>query len=345
MAVQIEQETEIHRQHVRLRIPITVEIDGQRYSVDDWSIGGFGVLAALPRRQPGERFAVRLILPFEDFELSLDLEAELVYRLEDQSRFGCRFVRLSAGQLALFRRVVEAYLAGEIIGADELIAVTIGEKRRQLFSEPELAARPKKARRIMGSALVGLAAVVLAAIAYLGFRERWLIVRAEGAVVEAPVVRVPAPASGLLEPREIEPVLAYGAPFATLRVADGRDVALTSPCECALVSWLVEPGQPVVAGEPVALFATVDRPLVVRASVSPAAARRLALGDRAQISLPYGLGTVGGRIERIDLRPQLLALSAGDPLAAGRRPLSVVIRPERPLDFELLGAPVEVRFE
>lgn len=121
----------------------------------------------------------------------------------------------------------------------------------------------------MGSALVGLAAVVLAAIAYLGFRERWLIVRAEGAVVEAPVVRVPAPASGLLEPREIEPVLAYGTPFATLRVADGRDVALTSPCECALVSWLVEPGQPVVAGEPVALFATVDRPLVVRASVSP----------------------------------------------------------------------------
>ena len=42
MKPQIVHEAEIHRQYVRLRIPIGVEIDGKRYSVDDWSMGGFG---------------------------------------------------------------------------------------------------------------------------------------------------------------------------------------------------------------------------------------------------------------------------------------------------------------
>ena len=49
MKPQVVHEAEIHRQHVRLRIPIAVEIDGTRYSVDDWSMGGFGV--AINREQ------------------------------------------------------------------------------------------------------------------------------------------------------------------------------------------------------------------------------------------------------------------------------------------------------
>ena len=60
MKPQIVHEAEIHRQHVRLRIPIAVEIDGTRYGVDDWSMGGFGVagpisLAAAGRALPGAR--------------------------------------------------------------------------------------------------------------------------------------------------------------------------------------------------------------------------------------------------------------------------------------------------
>ena len=67
MKPQIVHEAEIHRQHVRLRIPIGVEIDGTRFGVDDWSMGGLGVASPISSRQPGERFAVRLIFPFEDF--------------------------------------------------------------------------------------------------------------------------------------------------------------------------------------------------------------------------------------------------------------------------------------
>ena len=57
MKPQIVHEAEIHRQHVRLRIPIAVEVDGTRFTVDDWSMGGFGVAGPITSRQPGERCA------------------------------------------------------------------------------------------------------------------------------------------------------------------------------------------------------------------------------------------------------------------------------------------------
>ena len=45
MRPQIVHETEVHRRHVRLKIPIQVEIDGIRHQVDDWSLGGLAVEA------------------------------------------------------------------------------------------------------------------------------------------------------------------------------------------------------------------------------------------------------------------------------------------------------------
>ena len=123
MQLQIVHEAEVHRQHVRLKIPIVVEIDGTRFNVDDWSMGGFGIETEMSSRQPGERFPVRMIFPFEDFEVSLRLDCQMVYILEDNSRFGCRFLGLSQGQLALFRYLVDAYLSGEIVSGGDILAI------------------------------------------------------------------------------------------------------------------------------------------------------------------------------------------------------------------------------
>ncbi len=347
MANEIVHETEIHRQHVRLRIPIAVEVDGARLTVDDWSLGGFGVLGDLPRRRPGDRFPVRLHLPFEDFELSLEVGCELVYRLEDGSRFGCRFTGLAPGQLALFRYLVDAYLSGELVAAGDVLAAHARAAAEipspGLVGEPGRGTLGARLRRALKFLLLLALGAGLGGLAWLGARERWLTVRAEAAIVEAPVVRLVAPATGRLRPGEPEPVLAVGGAIGTIETETGP-TPLVSPCECSLVDWLAETGQQVEAGEAVALLAAIDRPLLVRASVAARAGRRLAAGDAALIELPGAHGSVRGRVERIDLRPQLLGLAGGDPVTAARRPLVVIVRPERPLDFELLGTPVEVRF-
>lgn len=350
MQAQIAHEAEIHRQHVRLRIPIAIEIDGTRYDVDDWSVGGFGVAGPMVSRQPGERFPARLIFPFEDFELTLRLDCQLVYALPDESRFGGRFLALSQGQAALFRYLVDAYLSGELIAGADVLAVAArdptGEARtRQLFeglSQEE--ARGRRVRRILGAGLLALGALGLAAVVALSFYERWLVVTTDRAVIEAPLFRLKATAAGRLEAAG-EGLLRPGDPAARILGPAGAPVTLASPCECVVESWLVPPGQSVQAGEVVATLVAADRPLTVRAEVPLEQARRLRVGQAAEVTVPGRPEPYHGQIERIDFR--LKGDRPGEPPrldAASTRTIPVIVRPDRPFEFDDLSYAVSVRF-
>ena len=123
MQPQIVHESEVHRQHVRLKIPIQAEVDGIRYQVDDWSIGGFGVESVMTSRQPGERFPVKLIFMFEEFDMTMRFDARMVYADQDHGRFGCAFLGVSQQQMEVFRYLVDAYLSGEVVSAGDILQV------------------------------------------------------------------------------------------------------------------------------------------------------------------------------------------------------------------------------
>lgn len=353
MAVQVAQETEIHRQHVRLRIPIAVEIDGQRFAVDDWSIGGFGVQGDLGSRQPGERFPVRVAFPFEDFEVTLRLDGQMVYHQDDRTRFGCRFVAISRGQLDLFRYIVDSYLSGEIVSGGDILSLAsrdpstdAGRRMQPVGFVP--VKRPRSMVTRIGHGLGALALVLagaaLAYFAWQGARERWFMVRAEAAIVQAPVYRLRSPVAGTIVRGEPQPLLQPNDAIAAVTPANGRQTALRSPCECTLLEWSVPAGADVAAGDTVALLAAADQPLTVRASVSADAARRLAVGDLAEIVLPGRQGVILGQIERVDTRAPYANLANGAALGEARRTVQVVVRPDSPLDFDSLGSYVDVRF-
>lgn len=352
MQLQVVHEAEVHRQHVRLKIPISVEIDGTRYTVDDWSMGGFGVETGIASRQPGERFPARLIFPFEDFEVSLRLDCQMVYILEDSSRFGCRFLGLSHGQLALFRYLVDAYLSGEIVSGGDILSVAGRENTAEARVQPlsfnpysEEEARGRRLRRSIGMGVLGVVGLALLGLIALGVKDRWLTPEAETATIEAPIFRVRAPANGILEGREIRDLLRRGDNIGRVAAPDGQTTSLESPCECAFLRWLTVPGQYVQAGEPVAVLVAADRPLVVRAQVELAQAERLTVGDIAEIIIPGRSEPRLGQIERIDIRPQLAQLDPAEPAApVARRLVQVIVRPDRPFNFEDLGSLVRVRF-
>ncbi len=338
---QIVAETEVHRRHVRLRIPVGVEIDGVRYVTDDWSVGGFGVNAELPGRRPGDRFTARLFLPFEDFEIVLPVDCELVYVTEDGSRFGCRFLGLSKGQLELFRFVVDAYLSGEIVSAGDVLAVVAraGEPARL---RPLLEEEGGGLRRWLGHAALALTAVALLGLAALGIWQRWFVIETEDAVVWTPLVTLEAPLAGRVVAAAREPIYAPGDVVARIETLDGRVVPLESPCECAVVSWKTLPGQYAAPGEPVLVMADANEPLVVRARVPVRDALRLEVGQRAQVWLPGENEPRLAQITRIDFGPDLARLGSGeDP---GPRRVLVYLRPDRPFDFDRLGSLVRVRF-
>jgi mannuronan synthase len=350
MKPQIVHEAEIHRQHVRLRIPIAVEIDGTRFGVDDWSMGGFGVAGPVSSRQPGERFPVRVISPFEDFELTLRLDVQMIYVLPDLPRFGARFIDLSQGQLSLFRYIVDAYLSGEIVSGGDILSVVgndqAGEARVQkLFSTlNEQDDWGRRARRYVGIGLMTLAGMGLTGLIVAGLYQRFLVVSTDLAVIEAPVRRITAPAAGVVEAGK-GGLLRTGDIVARLVGVDRSVIPVPSPCECVLGEWLAQPGRPVQAGDGLVVLVAADQPLTVRAEVPLDAARRLRVGQVAEITVPGKPEAYRGQIERIDFRLQ--GARPGEPpqLAnAGRTGVPVIVRPDKPLDFENLGYAVSVSF-
>lgn len=348
MQQQIVHEAEVHRQHVRLKIPIGVEVDGTRYTVDDWSMGGFGVAGPMTSRQPGERFPVRLMFPFEDFELTLRIDCQLVYITDDNDRFGCRFLALSQGQLSLFRYVVDSYLSGEIVSGGDILSVVGREEQggsrvqRDIFSpfikEQTLG---RRLRRYAGLGLLLLAGVGVVAALGLGLQERFLVVSTDDAVVDAPIQRPKAPASGTLQSLvNQQQIVRPGDPIARVEAPGAAAVNVTSPCECVVHDWAVTPGQYVQAGDVVAVLVAVDRPLVVRAELPPARAEGLRVGQVAEISIVGDAEPVRGQVDAIDAR---VPLGGATPLAGVRRTVTVILRSDTPLDFADLGRIARVR--
>ncbi len=351
MQPQVVHEAEVHRQHVRLKIPINVEIDGTTFTVDDWSMGGFGILSEVTSRQPGERFAVRLGFPFEDFDVALRLDCQMVYILEDNTRFGCRFLGMSQGQLALFRYLVDAYLSGEIVSGGDILAIagrenTASIRERTAGFDPyaEQTTTGQRIRRFVGYGLLSLVGLGLIALVGLGVQERFFTVRAANAVIETPIYRLRAPAAGIMVPLILPNLLAPGTPVARIETADGRFIRIESPCDCVLHEWIVTPGQFAEEGENVALLVAADQPLLVRAGVAFDKAMQLSEGDLALIDVPGRDGEMRGQIERIDFSPRLGRSEAAVGPEPDQRLVRVVVRPDQPFEFEDLGSMVAVRF-
>ena len=335
-------EAEIHRQHVRLKVPIRAEIAGIVYQVDDWSLGGFGVDSEPPRFREGETFPVALTLPFEDFDLTVRLEAEMVYRLPDRPRFGCRFTAMTRGQISLFRHVVDRYLTGEIASPDDVLVV-IGRDSFGAARPLPLDDEPGAGRRVLGWAVTALAGLGLVAVLAWGGYERFYRIRVADARIEVPVYRVTAPVTGELS-RLIDTgaSTSEGVPVGQVTGADGRAYNLASPCNCTIGKWENANGSGVVAGSTVALLVSNDVPLKVTARVPLDQARSLVPGTPVRLELPGEGGARTGQIERIELKSPLESLADTGPRAGNNRLVAVIVRPDEPLDYDLLGMPVTV---
>jgi alginate biosynthesis protein Alg44 len=351
MQPQIVHESEVHRQHIRLKIPIQVEIDGVRYQVDDWSLGGFGVESVMTSRQPGERFQARLIFPFEEFELTMRVDSRMVYVDQDHGRFGCAFAAMGKEHGEIFRYLVDAYLAGEVVSAGDILQVRNREHtaagRLQPVYDPHLEndSGATRLRRYGAIAAFGLAGIALLAVIFFGLKERFFTIAANTAVVEAPVVEISSPVTGrfvsALEPWER---VVRGALLGTVQGLDGTVVSLESPCDCVVLDQLGLNGQHYQVGDDLIVLITADQPLMVRAQLPLEQAERLAVGDRAEIGVPGLAEPLSGQIDRIDFRPGLAALREQSEQPVSPRLAQVIVRPDRPFELEDFGVLVSVRF-
>jgi len=139
----IKHKAEPTRHYPRYKIPAYIEIDGKRYKLNDWSIGGCAI-ADLPDEYFEKKWSVgNLIVPFDTFETVIkDIKLEFLHRRPDGS-VGCRFTELRPEQLSLMQDIIEAYLEGNIVTLDEFINVIKREDLRETLE----GRRPKPPKR------------------------------------------------------------------------------------------------------------------------------------------------------------------------------------------------------
>ena len=204
MQPQIVHESEVHRQHVRLKIPIQAEIDGIRYQVDDWSIGGFGVESVMTSRQPGERFPVRLIFHVRGVRHDHALRGAHGLR-----RPGSRPLRLRLPRPVAASRWRSSAIwstpisSGEVVSAGDILQVRARDNTAP--GAPAGGLRPLRRERAAGGAAAALRhdrglrpRRARCCCSWWSSASRTAISpsTATDAVVEAPTVRIRAPIVG-----------------------------------------------------------------------------------------------------------------------------------------------------
>ena len=335
-------EAELQRQHPRYRLPMRATIDGRIHEVHDWSMNSF--TANVAGFTAGKKVMVQLTIPFNGYEFSLTVPTEVLYSTESTKRSSFLFLDLEDGQVSLLRYVTDAILSGEVVRAGDILDVarrTDTAKAKQMPAAPRLKPAARFAqigRRIAASA--GVVAIGAALVAFLSANvyDELYVVRPESASIAAKTVNVASPAVGRITFINEKAELSFGEPLITVNPAVGDPITVESPCDCVQTEQRFASGDFVRTGDPVIRLMRADAPIIVSAAVSDN--KLMSLYGVKTASLVYPDGTHVGDAEILWLPGK-----GGSQSDLPRDPLTVLIAPKKQLSSDMIGQPVEVRFD
>jgi alginate biosynthesis protein Alg44 len=337
----ITHEAEVQRQHPRYRLPVKCIHNGAQLSVVDISVGGLALRTGLLDAKPGRALDLTLAFPFSGYELTLPINAEVRYVAEEHSRIGLRFVDVSPRQHSLLRFILDAYLAGEVVEAGDVLDVV---SRRNEGKTREVPPRPlpqgvvanlaHRGRSAAGYIGVGAATLLLLGFIGSSLFERLYLIPAQSAQITADLVTVPAPSNGQLTFVAAGDEVRAGEPLITIQGTLGNSIVIDSPCNCVVQSRYSRTANFVREGAPILTLREKTSSPYITASIPQDQALRFYKGANAVIEYADGTRVKEANIQRLP--------SFEDPSLAGR--LIVRLAPGRELGASTIGQPVSVVF-
>lgn len=338
-SLQIKHEAEYTRQHARFKIPATLIVDHQSYPIKDWSVSGVSV-SDVPE-EIGNQLVHQAAIEFDFsvFKLTAPVEIEVVRHDPETHVLACRFSNLEKNTLLLFHYVINAFLAGEVVTAGDLIHIVSREGFTKENLDKRLQTESGGFRRFLSSVwrwfghliLFSIFAILTAFLIFTAYK-RLYVVDANMAIVTAPqttVVR--APGDGIFSPAaamQSGDVLAKGDTLGMLRFTTGGTMMIASPCDCIIIDSHLSNGGFFAKGDPLFSFIPSDFRLHVTADLMPHDVRKLVIGQRTEVRFING-NTYDGHV---------MDLKAGKPGL-----VSVVVETEQPLPLEMLHMVAQVR--
>ena len=348
---QIIEAAEATRQFPRYRIPAFIEINGKRYRLRDWSLGGCAIENPSEELLNGKYFKAAFICPFEEFELVIkDINLQPLERRN--GILAARFGALRPEQIALFKEIINAYLEGTIEILPEKFINVI--KREDLRAAVE-ARRPvpppetklKILKQIFIFSLLCLSFLVLISFLLVSLKERVFTVRAVSATIEGKVYFLRSPVTGVFEPvtdKKPGEMIEKGEVIGFVKSPSLGSVLVKSSLEGQLLRW--GRSLPVVReGDPILYVLPPRGSLYVRAIVLHEEAEHLQIGQQVLIRDTRG-NTFRGEIKEIlsgeGIYSQALSLDLR-PLARAPNYDFLIILPQAHFSPSRIGEAVQVK--
>lgn len=231
-------EADEQRQHARYKLPLKCVIEQHRYATIDWSVAGVGVATGPTVFPVGKIVPIQLQFPFEGFDFSLNMKAEVRYSESSIGRTGLKFVEISESNVRILRYVLDSYLAGEILTVNELLdfagrPISIKPRAQAApASEQSLAQRSttllRQSARIAAALLV--TAGIVALLANSIYQKLWTF-EATRAVVRIDSTPVFSPGNGRVTHLMTGPVK-VGERILTVLTDSGQSMSVVASCDC-----------------------------------------------------------------------------------------------------------------
>ncbi len=348
-STQIVHEAETQRQHVRLQLPIEVEIGDTVYNADDWSHSGIALHwpddslgSGNSTVSIGQHLQGTLRFPFPEFGLTVPIDLEVRNINADNRRVGCRFTNLGERQTSLLQYLVSAYISGEVVSAGDFIDVVGRNNQTTARSLPKrdegesaFEQTKRKLRRVIGLGATLMVFLLLLGYVITGIYERSYVTRASSASVMTESITVEAPVAGKLFYQPLKPgtKVKTGDPLLMVETDKGNMVSVDSPCNCIVRERLEDNYARTSTAKPAIKMLSVDAEPYITAYVPFDKAVSLARGQEALLSFHGYDRYVKGRISSIDAGNEAKNLTL------------VIIEPDESLPKSLIGEPVEVTFD
>jgi multidrug resistance efflux pump len=203
MAVKIKRERPDQRRHHRVTAPLFVGVDGHRLKAADWSLGGLR-LENFPGELPsaGAEKPFQLTLPFQGFDVSFDVKAEVVRTNPSTGMFAVRFTDIGERERELMQHFIEELVRGSMSDVEDTIQridVPVTPANLEPNSKAIPAGMPVRrwpVKTAVMTGIYGFAGLVIFGYAGLLGYSNFFRMEIQTAVVSAPVETVTAQADG-----------------------------------------------------------------------------------------------------------------------------------------------------
>lgn len=202
MAVKVRRERPDQRRHHRVTAPLFVEVGGQSHRATDWSLGGLrvdGFEGELP--QIGSEIPLNLMLPFQGFDVTFLVKAEVV-RLDPVAKmFAVRFTEIGERERELMSHFIEELVRGSMVDVEDTIQrIDVPVTPASLEPDrPRLQQLPMKRWPIKTVGMTGLYMVlglmIFGYTSLIGYTN-FFRMEVQTVVIQAPVEKVVAQADG-----------------------------------------------------------------------------------------------------------------------------------------------------